>query len=258
MPATLIRCSSSSQSELLLDRLILICSSIIRQYVTITNVCSILSDASYYNADHLVTSLQGYIARNLETLLESNMLSDLPVWLVRQLASYVRDKQLEKSSRSRSRVWIDDSLKRNAEWLKAQDIPEPFVSFAATRSVHKQSPKMSPLAVGVGAGRKGKQTMGMGSAPSPPQIDIGAPRAPVVARKPSGSGLLQTIPLPANAPGDDIFQMDDIEKELPLVSELSSSAIPIAASDVRPWGSQMPQQALPRCVMLLELSMTCV
>ncbi len=78
----------------------LVCSSVMLRHITILNVCSVLADATYYHAIELVTSLQGYMARNMETLLESRMLDDFPGYLIKQLAAFVRKKQAEKLPRA--------------------------------------------------------------------------------------------------------------------------------------------------------------
>lgn len=48
-------------NELLLDRLVLVCSEIVLRHVTIFNVCSLLSSSSFYNASELRESLQLYV-----------------------------------------------------------------------------------------------------------------------------------------------------------------------------------------------------
>lgn len=54
--------------ELLLDRLVLVCSTVILRHTTIYNVCSLLDSAGFYNAYALRDSLQHYIAQNMETM----------------------------------------------------------------------------------------------------------------------------------------------------------------------------------------------
>lgn len=56
-PAMCLTCSLI-QNELLLDRLVLLCSSVIQRRINVSNACSILSDATYFNALPLVRSVQ--------------------------------------------------------------------------------------------------------------------------------------------------------------------------------------------------------
>ncbi|GJE98463.1 hypothetical protein PsYK624_146950 [Phanerochaete sordida] len=84
-------------NELLLDRMVLLCSRVVQQRITIANATSILADASLFHATALVQSVQGYIARNLETLLECRLLDALPADLVKQLAAFVRTAQEAKA-----------------------------------------------------------------------------------------------------------------------------------------------------------------
>jgi hypothetical protein len=118
--------------------LILLCSAVILEYLNIHNACYILSDATHYHATQLVESVQGYMTANMESLLESRMLDDMPYALVKQLAKFARQQQLEKSPFSRSGVFVEKAMEKHAEWLKLQDIPEPIV---ASHHHHKTGPR---------------------------------------------------------------------------------------------------------------------
>lgn len=85
-----------------MDRLSFICSAVILRRANLSNVCSLLADGTHFNALPLVQSIRGYIAQSLETFLDSQMLYDLPVNIVRQLSAFIRWKQAEKSPLSRS------------------------------------------------------------------------------------------------------------------------------------------------------------
>ncbi|GJE90521.1 hypothetical protein PsYK624_066610 [Phanerochaete sordida] len=89
-------------NELLLDRMVLLCSRVIQQRITIANATSILAEASLFHATALVQSVQGYIASNLETLLERRLLDALPADLVKQLAAFVRAAQEVKAPVART------------------------------------------------------------------------------------------------------------------------------------------------------------
>ena len=63
----------------------------------------------------LRNSVQGYMARNMETLLESRMLDDLPMTLIRQLASFVRERQAEKLPVTRSGKLVEATMEKRKE-----------------------------------------------------------------------------------------------------------------------------------------------
>ncbi|KLO18230.1 hypothetical protein SCHPADRAFT_820098 [Schizopora paradoxa] len=226
-------------SELLLDRLMLVCSSVILRHITILNVCSVLAEATYYHADDLCASLQGYMSQNMETFLESRMLDDLPDHLVKQLAAFVRKKQAEKLPTSRSRELVEELLVKHGEWLALQDIPQPFVP-NYTKAVHRLSPKVSPTA---STKKSGKRAMTVAPPPSSPSM-IGIAKPLEVQRTLSADPAVQ---------GDDIFQMDEIEKDaipplsLPPTGVSSTSqpgvAIPTSSkfSEARPWKMSVAQ-----------------
>ncbi|KAG5636401.1 hypothetical protein H0H81_008175 [Sphagnurus paluster] len=116
----------AAANELLLDRLVLLCSSVILQHANIHNACFILADATYLHAQQLIERMQSFIAVNMELFLETGMLDDIPIALVKQLAQFVRAKQAEKATVSRSNELINNALGKHAEWLAEQDIPAPY------------------------------------------------------------------------------------------------------------------------------------
>ncbi|KAI0248740.1 hypothetical protein BJV78DRAFT_1331173 [Lactifluus subvellereus] len=130
-------------NELLLDRLLLICSSIVVKYVNINNISAVYLEVASLNCDQLVDSLHQYMAVNMETLLEGRLLDDLPPRLVKQLAGAVRGHQAAKSSFARLQLPINltATVHEHREWLAAQDIPYPIV-----RSQPKVQKKLSPTA----------------------------------------------------------------------------------------------------------------
>ncbi|KAH7907312.1 hypothetical protein BJ138DRAFT_1092865 [Hygrophoropsis aurantiaca] len=117
----------AAANELLLDRLVLLCSQVILDHMSISNVCYLLTDAEHFHASALAARLQEYTAANLEMLLESTMLDDLAPPVIAGLAEYVRKEQERKAPVSRSNKLARDALEKHAEWLATQDIPGPFV-----------------------------------------------------------------------------------------------------------------------------------
>lgn len=66
-----------------------------------------------------------YVAINLETLLESNILDVLEPRLIKQLGLFVTKMQNDKSPQRRLTMSVN--LDNHADWLALQDIPYPFV-----------------------------------------------------------------------------------------------------------------------------------
>ena len=111
----------------MLDRLVLVCSSIILEHVNVQNACYVVNDASFFNAKQLVNRLHMYMIANLEAFLEQRMLDDVPHRLVKHLAVFARKKQAEKSPMSRTTVLFDTLKEKYAQWLTEEDFPEPII-----------------------------------------------------------------------------------------------------------------------------------
>jgi len=133
----------ASQNELLLDRLVVLCSTVILKYTNITTACYSLADATHFHSPLLVESLHSYIAANMEIFLENHMLDDMPVELIYRLAKFVRKKQADKSPVSRSNQIVETAMQNQSDWLALQDIPQPIIQ-ANRHGLYKLSPKLSP------------------------------------------------------------------------------------------------------------------
>ena len=127
----------------MLDRLVILCSTVILEHTDITNACYILANATHFNSPLLVESLHGYMSANMEILLENHMLDDMPPVLIKCLAEFVYKKQVEKSPEARSMLTVEAALEKHSEWLEQQDIPEPIIPLDR-HAPHKASPKLSP------------------------------------------------------------------------------------------------------------------
>lgn len=187
------------QNELLLDRLVLICSFVILKRVTVTNACSILAEASQFDAVPLIRQLQRYISINLETLLEVHMLDDLPIDLVKQLSTFIRTEQEIKSPVSRSGVLTNNALEANKAWLALQDIPTPIVRTSTSRIEGRNAAKLSPSGLGRKGGRSGSALV-TSPPPSPavrPQIE--ARQSQVAAATNDGEMFMMDDNVPALA-----------------------------------------------------------
>ncbi|KAF8549155.1 hypothetical protein OG21DRAFT_1606575 [Imleria badia] len=176
----------SAANELLLTRLVLLCSQIILKYLNVYNACYLLTDAIHFNAVDLADRIQTYLVANIEMLLESRILDDLDPRVVRKLSEHACAAQAAQSPVSRSDKLGRAALEMHKEWLALQDIPVPIIPSQKLWSA-RDSPKMSPSG-------STKKTMGRQSR----------------LHSPTTSPLLR----PSLAPppqGDEIFMMDDAD-----------------------------------------------
>ncbi|KAG5646993.1 hypothetical protein DXG03_001717 [Asterophora parasitica] len=142
----------AAATELLLDRLVLLCSVVVLQHTNVHNACFVLADATHLHAQQLIERIQSFVAANMELFLESGMLDDIPTFLVKQLAQFTRIKQAEKFPMSRSGELIHEALAKHADWLALQDIPGPIVrpnhppqiSRRESQGTLKQTPRGGP------------------------------------------------------------------------------------------------------------------
>ena len=174
-----------TQNELLLTRLVLLCSQIVLKYLNAYNACYQLTDAIHLNAVDLTDRIQSYMAANMEMLLESRILDDLDHRVVRKLSEHTCAEQAAQSPVSRFGMLGRAALEKHKEWLASQDIPVPVIPTQKLWPA-KDSPKMSPPG-------SVKKTMGRQSRPHSPT------RSPVLR------------PSLAQPPGDEIFAMDDAD-----------------------------------------------
>lgn len=181
----------------MLDRLVLVCSSIILGHVNIQNACYVLNDATFFNAKQLVQRLHMYMAVNMETLLEQRKLDDVPHRLVKQLAVFGRQKQAEKSPVSRTTVSFDILREKYAEWLAGEDFAEPIIR-----------PNQPPQGRGLNIERK-KSRLSLRGPPEPAGTLSIAQRT--MRRPPSG---------------EDIFIMDETD-----VSRMARDVAPAPSSN---------------------------
>ncbi|KAF9264186.1 hypothetical protein L218DRAFT_926482 [Marasmius fiardii PR-910] len=139
----------SIANELLLSPLILLTSQKILKFLHTSNACYILSEATHYNIQPLIASVQGYIVADLETFLENRMLEALAPTIIKQLSSFVRGKQEEKAQFVRGGGNITGLMEKWKEWLDEEDIPSVIVpSVASSKKVRErkvsQANKLSP------------------------------------------------------------------------------------------------------------------
>ncbi|KAK0490541.1 hypothetical protein IW261DRAFT_1387898 [Armillaria novae-zelandiae] len=203
----------AASAELHLDRLLLISSSIILNFLNIQNACYILSEATHYSAKDLINAVQGYIAVNMESMLESRMLDVLSPALIRQLSCFIRERQTDKSPITRRNVLGKLAIERHAEWLSLQDFPSPIV---------RSNKQLT---------RRDSVRPSTSSRVQPPSSGVTS-----AALKPQG--------LSAPIGADDIFTMDDVDPVSIANSDQSNPPNPSA-----PWKSTSVARVDMRAVM---------
>lgn len=202
----------AAAAELHLDRLLLISSSIILNFLNIQNACYILSEATHYSAKDLINAVQGYIVVNMESMLESRMLDVLSPALIRQLSCFVRERQTDKSPVTRRNVLGKLAIERHAEWLSLQDFPSPIV-------------------------RSNKQLTRRDSARPSTSSRVQPPSGRVSSAALRSQGL--SVPM-----ADDIFTMDDIDSV-----SIANSDHPNPPNPSAPWKSTSVARVDMRAVM---------
>ncbi|KAJ6502123.1 hypothetical protein C8R45DRAFT_1190437 [Mycena sanguinolenta] len=196
----------AAATELLLDRLVLLCSSVILKWTDINNACYILADAAHFHAQQLVETIMGYMTANMETLLESRMLDDLAPALIKQLSKFVAKKQKEKSPKVRSNLMVDRAMAIHGDWLALQDIPEVIVP--SSRFPGRRDAPTSPTS----AKRRRSGTASLTNSPVIAAQTSTTPHSPKVQS--------------SNPAIDDIFEMDDTELALPAPSIPTTDPVP--------------------------------
>jgi len=170
----------------------------------------------------------------MESFLESCILDEIPHSLVKQLAKFVRAKQMEKSSFSRSDAFVNEMMEKYAGWLAEQDVPEPIIRTNALMIPHARA------SAGSSSLKKGGSTEKMTISPSmlgrmKPSITVASPSTEPTTSQPitTPQHMLRRLPLE-----DDVFVMDEMDAthfsgtdvgSLPLAPS-SATAMPISVS----------------------------
>ncbi|ORY24955.1 hypothetical protein BCR39DRAFT_545340 [Naematelia encephala] len=193
----------AAATELLLDRLVLVCSRAIIRHCNAFNAAALSCEASFYQAGTLKRSIFDYIIASMETMLESGLLDDMEDDVLLELCKSIEEKQTAKLSVARSGLLVNQALEKHREWLAIQDIPVPRV-----RQPFRWKPR-SPLL---------------------------SPSEPLTGRKENRRGTPSPVNSPdlpaAMTPVDDIFTMDDDLSSPPTSS--SRSHTPHASRPMTP------------------------
>ncbi|KAL1405470.1 hypothetical protein Q8F55_009102 [Vanrija albida] len=172
----------AAATELLMDRLILVCSRVIARHCNPYNAAALAVEASFYQATTLKLSIFDYIIASMETMLESGLLDDMDEDVMKDLCGVIAAKQRDKALVPRTGLLVDDLMAKHREWLAVQDIPTPRIR--VPQRWKPKSPRISPA-----------DTTSMS------QIHRRPPKSPL--------GTPDLKPLQPSTAVDDIFIMDD-------------------------------------------------
>ncbi|BEI83868.1 hypothetical protein CcaverHIS002_0404720 [Cutaneotrichosporon cavernicola] len=130
----------AAATELLMDRLVLVCSRVIVKHCNPFNAAALAVEASFYRAADLKASIFDYISACMETMLESGLLDDMDDDVLRDLSKTISVKQGDKAVVPRSNILVDELMVKHREWIAVQDIPTPRV-----RQPYKWKPRSPHL-----------------------------------------------------------------------------------------------------------------
>lgn len=205
------------QTELLLDRLVLVCSRTVIKHCNAYNAAALACEANFYQATHLKLSIFDYIIASMETMLESGLLDDMDDETLAELSKTIEQKQNKKLWVSRSQALVQTAMVKHKEWLSQQDIPIPRV-----RQPWRWKPREAPLGAAPASASKGKGKASIAARP-PPLAQDGSPRV----------GLSS-----GDTAADGIFQMDD---DVPSPLATATSSTPARSRPVTPLDLSAPR-----------------
>lgn len=207
----------AAATELLMDRLVLVCSRVLARHCNPYNAAALATEASFYQANTLKRSVFDYIVSCMETMLESGLLDDMDEDVLRDLSSVIATKQEDKSFIPRSGILVSEPMAKHRDWLLLQDIPLPRVR--APQKWKPRSPVVQPM--------------------RSPQI---APRSP---------GATPDFK-PLSSTNDEIFSMDEDQPSPPTPSTparpgtsgrpMTPLTLPAGSSKAPVWKSRTVQQ----------------
>jgi len=229
------------QNELLLDKLTLLCSSVIQRHITISNVCAVLVDATYFNATSLVRSLQGYMSKNLETLMESRLLDELPHDITKALSAYIRSQQTLKAPFVRNGGNLDASMAKWSAWLEIQDIPTTIVPRTGPLPIRTAQNKPSPPVSGLPL-----PSNPVSVTPTQTTAFTAVPHVPPTTSSPSAASLRRK-PSTVKESDDGVFTMDD-DPPVPVVQPVT---VPSDVSRPGPWKSKTTERVDMKAIIAL-------
>ncbi|SOV09342.1 uncharacterized protein UDID_04189 [Ustilago sp. UG-2017a] len=235
----------AAANELLLDKLKLIVSSLLRKRILAHTVGAVMTEADFYKADQLKDITMDYCTKSMETLLEGGRLNELDYGMLRALTVYVRHKQDEKLHRSFAEDRVAALVEKHREFYEDLDIPPPSLHLIADKVRAKKGRGV--------AGIKSPSLLAqdLDRRRSASRFSISSPASPDALR-PVGASILQRSTVEE---AFEVFAMDEEEpatprKEsiaraqgspwatLPQVSHLSLDETADKGTPSRPWKSR--------------------
>ncbi|UZJ51189.1 hypothetical protein CBS101457_000509 [Exobasidium rhododendri] len=131
-------------NEMLLTKLKLVCSTLLRKRILYSNVAALLSDADFYQAITLKEAVMDYISRTMENLLEAGVLDGLEHRMIKDLTRCVREKQDERMHRGARERYIDFLTIKHRDYFELLDLPPPSLGVVAAK-VTRRPPRSSPI-----------------------------------------------------------------------------------------------------------------
>ncbi|PWY99758.1 hypothetical protein BCV70DRAFT_161852 [Testicularia cyperi] len=223
----------AASNELLLDKLKLVASSLLRKRVMSHTVGAVMTEADFYNADQLKDITMDYCTRSMETLLEGGMLNHLDANILRALTEFVRRRQDEKLRRTVASDRLTALIELHRDYYDDLDIPPPSLHLLADRVQPKKgsalstlrSPTLTPHDSG---GRRAGVRAALSPISSPPlRPVVGAS----IAMRTSSSG--------PGVESSEIFAMDEDDVA---ATPRRDSALRSGSTSSSPWAS-LPQVA---------------
>ncbi|CDR98796.1 uncharacterized protein SPSC_01410 [Sporisorium scitamineum] len=216
----------AAANELLLDKLKLVVSSLLRKRILAHTVGAVMTEADFYKADQLKDITMDYCTKSMEALLEGGRLNELDNGMVRALTVYVRQKQDEKLHRSFAEDRLAALVEKHREFYDDLDIPPPSLHLV----VNKVRPKKGSGGVGIKSPPLLAQDSGR--RPSSTRFRVSSPASPNASR-PVSAGISQRS---MDNDTSEMFSMD--EDEYVATPRRESSA----RAQGSPWAS-LPQVA---------------
>lgn len=189
----------AAANELMLDKLKLIVSSLLRKRILAHTVGAVMTEADFYNADQLKEITMDYCTKSMEALLEGGRLNELDHGMIQALTVYVRHKQDEKLHRSLAQDRLAALVEKHRDFYDNLDIPPPSLHLIVNKVRPKKGTGLaaakSPPLLAQDAGRRHSSArFGVASATSPGAL------------RPVTAGIMQ------RSMADDtseVFSMDD-------------------------------------------------
>ena len=181
-------------------------------------------------------SLQGYIAKNLETLMESRLLDDLPYDVIKALSAYIRTQQTLKAPFVRNSGNLDVLMARWSTWFEMQDIPATIIPKTGPLPIRTVQNKFSPPIPGLSPPSN--------PGPATPALST-VPHHPPTASSPT-MALLKQKPSVVRDHDDGVFAMDDDPPPI-----VQPAIIPSDAARPSPWKSKTAEKVDMRTIIAL-------